>query len=93
LSSESKAAAGLEPELKRYLEKTIREGKRNGLHLPQEIRNSVVTIKKRMSELVVSFEKNLNEDTTHLFFERAELEGVPEDLINSLGRNRQGGQF
>jgi hypothetical protein len=46
-----------------------------------------------MSELVVSFEKNLNEDTTHLFFERAELEGVPEDLINSLGRNRQGGQF
>ena len=68
------------------MEKLIVEGKRNGLHLPAETREVVKTIKKRMSELGVSFQKNLNEDTTSLFFERKELEGVPEDLLKTLGK-------
>lgn len=85
--SKTEEASSLEPELKRYLEKRIVEGRRNGLHLPEETRERLKTIKKRMSELGVSFQKNLNEDTTHLFFQRDELDGVPEDLIKTLERD------
>jgi Zn-dependent oligopeptidase len=83
--SKSEAAGSLAPEHKRYVDKLIVEGRRNGLHLPEADRNKVKAIKKRMSELGVGFQKNLNEDTTHLFFERKELDGVPEDLIKTLG--------
>ena len=67
--SESSEAKQLSPELDRYVKKTIREGKRNGLHLPEDKREEIKTIKKRMSELSVNFQKNLNEDTTHLYFD------------------------
>jgi len=88
--SESSEAKQLSPELERYVKKTIREGKRNGLHLPEDKREEIKTIKKRMSELSVNFQKNLNEDTTHLYFDPKELAGVPEDLVNSLEKNEDG---
>ncbi len=52
----------------RYLDKVIIEGKRNGLNLPEEEREKVKIIKKRISELGVNFNKNLNEDTSHAYF-------------------------
>merc|ERR1719354_1543396 len=81
-------AANLKPELKRYLDKMIIEGKRNGLNLAEEEREKI--IKKRISELGVNFNKNLNEDTSHAFFTKEELLGVPEDLVNSLEKNDEG---
>jgi len=83
-------AANLKPELKRYLDKMIIEGKRNGLNLAEEEREKVKIIKKRISELGVNFNKNLNEDTSHAFFTKEELLGVPEDLVNSLEKNDEG---
>jgi len=83
-------ATGLDPEMRRYLEKEIRDGKRNGLHLPAEERTQIKEIKKRISELGVNFNKNLNEDTTFLTFEEAELSGVPEDLVKSFDKDEAG---
>jgi len=80
----------LDPELVRYVERNIRDGKRNGLHLGEEQREEIKVIKKRISELGVNFNHNLNEDTTHLYLDVKDLEGVPDDLVNSMEKNSEG---
>ena len=50
----------------------------------ESVRDSVKTVKKRISDLCTTYSSNLNEDTTELLFEREELAGVPEDLVNSF---------
>ncbi len=75
---------GLTAEQRRFVEKEIVHGRRNGLHLDQAKRDEITKVKKRISELGTQFSSNLSEDTTSLLFTRDELAGVPEDLVNSF---------
>lgn len=69
------------PETKRYLEKTVKAYKRNGLGLPLDERAKVKETQKRLSDLSLQFSKNAGENTEFILFTREELKGVPEDTL------------
>ena len=84
-------ADNLNYEQKRYLEKVLRDGKRNGLLLENEQElEEFRTTEKRISELEIDFRKCLSEDTSHFFVEEKDLVGVPKDTIESMEKDAQG---
>jgi len=89
-TEEANYLKSFEPEISRFLEKRLQAGQRNGLHLEGEQLEEFKTIKKRISELGITFRQCLSEDTSHIFVDEADLEGVPEDLISSFERDSDG---
>ncbi|CAI4214917.1 unnamed protein product [Parascedosporium putredinis] len=58
---------------------------KNGLGLPAgEKRDRFKEIKKRLSQISIEFQKNLNEENGGIWFTTEQLEGVPEDVVNTL---------
>ncbi|CAG8075576.1 unnamed protein product [Penicillium olsonii] len=75
----------LDPESRRLLEKEHKDFVRNGLGLPdgpQRLRFK--EIKKRLSQLSIEFQKNLNEENGGIWFTPEQLDGVPKDVLEGL---------
>lgn len=87
---QEKCVDSLEPEAKRYLERMIKHGRRNGLHLSAEVQEQIKQIKKRMSDIAIDFSKNLNEEKTTLEFTEEQLVGLPDAFISSLEKADSG---
>ncbi|KAJ3222122.1 hypothetical protein HDU81_010135 [Chytriomyces hyalinus] len=77
----------------RLLDRIIRDFKRNGLDLDAATQERITAIKKEISELGILFSKNLGEENTKLFFDKAELDGLPADFIDRLTKREEDGKF
>ena len=87
---DEKSFQALSGEQRRFVEKCIVSGKRNGLHLDADARESIKAVKQKMSDLATEFSSNLNEETTVLHFSEEELAGVPKDLVDSFEKDGEG---
>jgi len=75
----------LDPESARLLEKEYKSYIRNGLGLPAgPEKDRFKEIQKRLSQIQIEFQKNLNEETGGMWFTKEELNGVPADVIGNL---------
>lgn len=74
----------LSAEHKRFLEHEVLDGKRNGLHLGEEVRTEIEQIKKRLSKLSIDFSTNIAEENTFLLFTKEELAGCQEDFFDAV---------
>lgn len=87
---QTKFQDNLGPEEKRFLDRLVTLGKRNGLHLPKDIQAEIKGIFKKISKLSIEFNKNLNEDHTILVFTERELGGLAETYLNGLENTMDG---
>jgi metallopeptidase MepB len=77
LPFDAESARLLERERKNYI--------KNGLGIPAgPLRDRFKDIKKRLSQIQITFSKNLNEENGGLWFTKEELDGVPEDVVDNL---------
>jgi metallopeptidase MepB len=75
----------LDPESQRLLEKEHKSYIRNGLNIEAgPKRDRFKEIKKRLSQLSIIFQKNLNEEKGGLWLAPEELNGVSEDVLSGL---------
>lgn len=75
----------LDPESRRLVEKEHKNFIRNGLNIPAgPKRDRFREIKKRLSDLTIQFQRNLNEEKGGNWFFPEDLNGVPEDVVSNL---------
>jgi thimet oligopeptidase len=79
----------LTAEESRFLKDEILDGKRNGLHLSDDIRSEIENIKKKISSLAIDFSTNIAEENTCMSFSRDELSGCQEDFIDALEKSSE----
>ncbi|KAK9532335.1 hypothetical protein VZT92_009723 [Zoarces viviparus] len=87
---QKKLQDNLSPEEKRFLDRLVTLGKRKGLHLSQDIQEEIKITSKRISELSIEFNQNLNEDNTFLVFSEHELGGLADSYLNGLDKAADG---
>ncbi|XP_058268284.1 neurolysin, mitochondrial isoform X1 [Hemibagrus wyckioides] len=78
------------PESRRFMERLIKVGRRNGLHLSAEVQEEIKKLSKRISELSIDFNRNVNEENTALMFSSEELGGLAESYLNNVERTEDG---
>ena len=83
-----KAYADRQPKLKgedaKLLSETMRDYRRAGLELPRSQRDEVERLRKELSSLAIDFESNVTKAEKPVKFSKAELEGVPESLLEQM---------
>ena len=92
-----KAYADSHPELEgedaKLLKDTMRDYRRAGLALPQEQRDEVEALRKKLSALTTDFMGNVTKASRRLVFTKVELEGVPDDFLSQNGIDNSNGTY
>lgn len=86
-----KNSTEVHPETLRFLEKTVKQYKRNGLDLPEDKREQIKKLKIELSNLSTTFSKNTNEENGFLKFTAEQLEGVPDLVMEQFENISEGG--
>jgi thimet oligopeptidase len=84
-------ARALTGERARLLEHTLRDFRRAGADLPAEQREEVAGLRRRLAEIEVAFQRNLDEHRDWLDLTRAELEGLPDSFVERLASGEREG--
>jgi len=83
-----KAYAGKKPKLSgedgKLLTETMRDYKRAGLELPKPQRDEVERLRKQLEGMQTDFESNVTKAQKTVKFKKAELDGVPESLLEQI---------
>ncbi|KAJ5703468.1 metallopeptidase [Penicillium malachiteum] len=77
----------LDAEERHYLERVHREFRRNAVHLKGEIKEQYQLLQKRISELSKECVRNIQEEFEGVWFEEAELKGLPAAYVASRERD------
>ncbi len=84
-----KAFADTHPKLsgedKKLLDDTLRDYRRAGLALAPEKRQEVEKLRKELSKMETDFASNIVAAKASLVFTKAEMDGVPDSILNSPG--------
>jgi len=92
-----KAFAATKPKLAgedaKLLEETMRDYRRAGLELPKAQRDEVEKLRKQLASLTTDFESNVTKAQKAVKFTKAELEGVPEDFLKQIKREKAGDEY
>ena len=88
--AQTEEAENLNYEEKRYLKHYLRDGKRSGLEVSEAKLDDFKALKNKLSDLEIEFRKCLSEDTSHMYLDEEDLDGVPDDVVQSMETNEIG---
>ena len=74
----------LQGEDRRLFEEQLRDYRRAGLDLSDDVQKEVENLRKELAKSQTLFQVNVNNAATSLKFTRTELEGVPDSLLTRL---------
>ncbi len=77
-------------EIKHFVKEWLLQGKRSGLLLSQEERQSVGLLKKELSQMETTFEIDLAKDIKKVTLTDSQLQGLPTDTKQSFKKNDDG---
>lgn len=87
-ATQAASQCGLTLEHVRFIRHTIRDYERLGMQLGEPERVRFVDLRTRISNLCIEFQKNLNDEDTHLWFSHEQLAGMPETFLAGLAQRR-----
>ncbi|KAE9604808.1 putative neurolysin [Lupinus albus] len=77
-------------EAKRFVQILMRDFERNGLNLTASKREELLRLRAQIDELSFKYIQNLNDDSTFLLFNEAELAGLPPEFLKGLDKSENG---
>ncbi|XP_027336768.1 probable thimet oligopeptidase isoform X2 [Abrus precatorius] len=77
-------------EAKRFVQILVRDFERNGLNLTASKREELVRLRAQIDELSFRYIENLNDESTFLLFNEADLAGLPSEFLKGLNKSENG---
>ncbi len=90
IDGENIKKANLNSEEQYFLEKSMRDFKRQGFNLPEKDFEEVKAIQRDISKLGLEFDKNVNTDKSFIVVEEKDLKGLEKDFIENLKKDDDG---